>query len=390
MTFLDTSMYLDFQIAYAALMTGILFAGYVTASGYVTTIYGRYGFYSHMIVFICTVFGSLIAPLSVSRFLGIKWTMMIGAGTYIIYLAVYNLKIVPLFLVISAINGFGVGFFRPQQNTWITSMPIHSNKGYYLGLFNTIFGLYGIIGSSVAFTVFAFSLSNEILIWAMLGMAFSAFLGMICMADPRLHDKYDFRISTYGNFLKDGKLWLLIPMIFFQAHSMGFSYQLLPPYYDGDDFWIAISFLIYSTVFCVMSYIVGFLSRWIDIIVWLCILCMSSLSMAGYIVSIHIWIKMANQYQYLPLAITCGINDSVILFCIIYILSDRYKGNSMIYGYHRSVFSIFAAMLALIMSFVPWWIPCVIYIVSSICMCVGYIVYSRMDNADEQIPLLTV
>lgn len=412
------------RIVYGALMMGILFAGYVVASGYATTIYGIYGFYSHMIVFICTIFGALFSPILVTHVLGIKWTLMTGAGTYVIYLLAYCLDHVPLFLVMSAVNGFGAGIFRSQQNTWITSMPIHTARGFvrsanhtpikssfhqdgdmawYLGLFNSVFGLYGIIGAVIALVVFSYEFSNAVLMWTMTGMAFGAFLAMIFMEDPLTTRDDTFNLEVYKGFLLDGHLWLLAPMVFFQAYGMVYSYEVLPLMYAGNSYWIALNFLVYSVVYCVVSYMVGFLSRWIQPIIWVAFMTILSLTFGVYLAILHIYAPphtitdlLAWPYAvYLLFAILCAMNDSIVLFCVVYILAENYS-NHMIYGYHRALFSIFAAFIAAVSPYMPWWFPSLIFIGSAVSMCVGYwwFYYLRVLSAplimDETKPLLPV
>lgn len=379
------------SIIYAAFSLALLFSGYGIVSSIITSSYHKIGFYSHVLIFTFNIFGSILSPFIVYNIFGIKWTIIIGASTYVLILGVFNLSNDIIMLIVSAINGFGAALMRSQQNTWISSQPIEDNKGLYIGIFNSIYGLNGIIGSLVAvLMILIFKINITTLVWILFSISLTALI-MLCFIKPvTLNETHNISLKLYLNLLVDTNLLLLYPLICYQAASIVYSFAIMALLFNGDTFLISLNFLIYSTSFCVMSYIFGYLYKHSSLMIFLISNMISSLLLAAYVILMHIYMP-DNIHVYLVTGLLSGFNDSAINFVILTIFNEWYNHAKAIYGYHRAVYSLFSSILVVICPFMVWYVPFIysnVFIISSV-ICYYFFLVKMNNKKEEKVYLLS-
>ena len=378
-----------FHIIYVSLTISLLFSGYSITTSFVSVIYGKYGYYSYMLIYITTIIGSIISSYMVDYF-GIKWTLIFGSFFYVMYISLFNLHSNVLLLISSIITGFGSGIMRTQQNNWLSSMIAYEpHKDLYVGIFNCIFGTYSIIGSLISLVIFIFNLGNiSTLVWIMLGTTIISWLLLFPMKNPDIENKK----TNYIELLKNWKLYMFFPLIIFQGGNITYIFLTIPlllqPQNNIDlpqcgksnnntycdiELVISLIFLIYGIFYSLTPYLFGFGSiifsnnifsqerRVMQLFghdpnnIYHLILCLFVILQNLSVV--YFTIHFESNYYYLIVGMICGINDGIVNYLITVLLIEYFPQQKSVFAIHRAIYSFFSAILALTFSFVEWYNP---------------------------------
>ena len=385
------------HIWYTSITLALLFGGYSMISEYMTTIYGNIGFYSYFIIYLSNVLGSFISPF-LAMAIGVKWSIYVGALTYFIWMAIFNLKSSIIILLVSVINGIGSAIMRSQQSVWITSLPIKDKLGYYIGIYNAVFNFNGIFAGTISITILFFKFKLESLIWIFVLIGFVSMIMLLFVKKVPLTDEHFIDKESFIIMLKDKTFMLLYPIIIFQSFGIIFTYAVLPIFMEENDLAIAIMFLVYSIASAICSYVIGILCDKISSAKLIGFICINSVISTVYIYLVAIIKTMGGYedagnsgthnhnyaYAYIVSGIFCAINDSGINGILLYIMSKYYK-NKTVFSIHRAIFSIFCAIYAAVAPFIPWYINSILYNPPIICGLYTFTFYNKKisKNVEE-------
>merc|ERR1711871_1722851 len=125
-----------------------LFAAYNTLQNYVTTLLpGCLGFTSLGVLYVSVCPSLLLAPGICAR-LGDKWTLVVGAFCYSIWIASLTRPDVPAIVILASIViGFGAAILWVAQGSYLTKQGDDTNRGRLAGTFWGIFQISGILGN---------------------------------------------------------------------------------------------------------------------------------------------------------------------------------------------------------------------------------------------------
>ena len=362
-----------FSIIYASLSLSVLFSSYLAISSLSVITYGIYGFYSYIIIYFFNIFGALSAPYIVYHILGVKWTILVGASTYIIYIIAYCSNSNLWLLLGSAITGFGAGLMRSQQNTWITSIT-DTNVSFYVGIYNSIFSFSSILGFGISATLSYFGIPLNIIIWILTGLGIISCISFIFSKNIDVREEHKVSIGKYVEVMKDTDLLLIYPLIFYQVLSMGISYGILPILFTNE-IYATYGYLIYGITLCLVSYINGWITKRIDY-KWL--IYDNSIIMLILCLTIILHQYFYNNELLLLLAfLISGCNEAICIFSIICILSEfQYK---LIYGNHRAIYCIFSMLIMFIIPYATITGYLILLFVCNICatLCYKYYVNNK-------------
>ena len=391
---MDTLVY---KIASTSLLLAILFSGYVTVSGLTSTIYKEIGFYMYITIQIGNIIGSITSSFIVYWLLGIKWTIIVGGTTYVIWLSVYNFHITSLMLCVSALVGIGGGFLITQQSVWVSSMPIGSKPSYYIGIFNSIFGIYGIIGSTFATIIFSLEIQLETLVWISTGISFSTILLlMVFMPNIQLDDSHIVSLNLYSQLIKNFSMWLFMPITLYQSISFVYSFVLMPLIMDHNFMIISLNFTIYSITFCLNSYLLAHIYRKIDPLYLLIInifICCVLFTLNGMA---YLYLDYLVEHDYYPVLVIgffCGIGNSITNTIILTELARWFSDCKTVFGFNRAFQSIGASIFSLVALHISWYIyfSIMLSVIIFATVCYSFFIIRVKGNEElvEKLPLLS-
>ena len=150
------------KVIHLALGFFFLFAAYNTIQNYVTTLLpGCLGFTSLCVLYVSVCPSLLLAPGICAR-LGDKWTLVIGAMCYSIWIASLTRPDIPsLVMGASVVIGFGAAILWVAQGTYLTKQGDETNRGRLAGTFWGIFQLSGIVGNFGSYFVIYGSANDD-------------------------------------------------------------------------------------------------------------------------------------------------------------------------------------------------------------------------------------
>lgn len=366
-----TKVSLLVNISYASLTLSIIFSCYLATSSLAVLSYGDWGYDSYAIIYIFNIFGSLCAPYIVSKFLGVKWTIFLGALTYLAYNIAYGLDSGTILLIVSGINGFGAGLFRSQQNTWITSLVNDAKYSipFYVSIYFTIFSASSIIGFGFSSLLLFYEFKIDTVEWILVGISVISLFLFSFSKDVELKVDHNASLSEYLEIFKNSDFILLYPLIFYQSLAMVFSYGVLPKLYKNETY-ATYGFLCYGLGVTISTYCIGIIFKRVKIerIVYFSLLVTISL------VGITLLTTKYELLLYLS-SILSGCNESLINFCIICILSNfEYK---LIYGYHRAWYCAFSAISMFLVTYISVLRFSILIIITNFLSLVCYTFYLR-------------
>ena len=136
------------KVVHLALGFFFLFAAYNTIQNYVTTLLpGCLGFTSLCVLYVSVCPSLLLAP-GICASIGDKWTLVLGALCYSIWIASLTRPDIPsLVIAASVIIGFGAAILWVAQGTYLTKQGDETNRGRLAGTFWGIFQISGIVGN---------------------------------------------------------------------------------------------------------------------------------------------------------------------------------------------------------------------------------------------------
>jgi MFS family permease len=332
------------DILHTSLSLAIIYGSYTITTEYLTFSYQEFGFISYILIFVLNVASSLLAPFIVFYLTGVKWTIVIGAISYLIWLLLFNLGNNTLLLIGAVFLGIGAGLFRSQQNVWITSLEYENSasKDYYVGIYNAIFGLNGVIGAIFTVIILYFDYGIDMLVWILLIISVAAFISLVFIKPVKINNSHEITLKLYYQTAKDIKLLLLLPLILYQSCGLVVSYELLPVYFAKfGKFSIALMFLLYSVVYCINMYILSVLIKKTDVIFMLLSLVMINGCLSVLILLMY-QIDSFGKY-FIVLGVFAGLADSIVNFIVVYLLHAHFE-SKIVYSIYRSSICVFSAI----------------------------------------------
>lgn len=324
------------HIIHTALSLATIYGSYIITTEYLTYEYNNAGVLSYILIFLLNIISSILAPFIVYYGLGVKWSIVLGTFTYICWLVLFNMNNNICLLIGSIFVGLGASLVRSQQNVWIVSfLDTNNNIGFYIGLYNAFFSVNGIIGASFSILVLYLNYSLEILIWILFILSIISFFFLLFIKPVALNETHKIDLKSYFNLAKDIRLLLLLPLLMYQSMAIVFSYEIYPLLIN-DKLHIAYMFLLYSILYCIITYVLGYLSKYDEIFILLLnIVC-------GLILFGIYWIY---EYSIYLIGSLNGINDGIINYVIVYVLS-KYFSSKAVYSVSRSYMCFFSALFS--------------------------------------------
>lgn len=334
------------HIIHTSLSLAIIYGSYVITTEYLTNIYKDVGIYAYVILFMSNVIFSILAPFIVYHLTGIKISLIIGAAGYIVWILLFNINNNILILIGSGIIGSGAGILRSQQNVWISSLQYDSIelKDYYVGIYNTIFSLNGIMGSIFTTIILVADIKFNILIWILLALSTISLFSLSFIKSIELNDTHKILAKDYCKMFIDKKMLLLIPLIFAQAIGLAITYEIIP-LLIVTKINVSYMFLSYSFTYSAVSYSLSFLIKYVNPIFMLILsIIMHALtSITIFMIELH----NINQVYYSIIAISIGITDSLLSFVILYIIHTYFQ-SKVYYSIYRAYICTFSAIFTLV------------------------------------------
>lgn len=99
----------------------LLFTAYNIAQGVLTTVFKDVGFYSFALIYFPYALSSLISPW-IGRRLGVRFSLLFGSITYVLWMMALSFKNLEFVLIISVINGIGSGLLWVHEGIWLTHL----------------------------------------------------------------------------------------------------------------------------------------------------------------------------------------------------------------------------------------------------------------------------
>lgn len=328
--------YMIIHIIHTALSLAIIYGSYIITTEYLTYEYNNAGVISYILIFLLNILSSIFAPFIVYYGLGVKWSIILGTFTYICWLVLFNMKNNMCLLVGSILVGLGASLVRSQQNVWIVSfLDSNNNIGFYIGLYNAIFSINGIIGAGFSILILYLEYSLETLIWILFILSIFSFSFLLFIKPVTLNETHKIDFKSYFNFAKDIHLLLLLPLLMYQSMAIVFSYEIYPLLINNK-LEIAYMFLLYSILYCIITYILGYLSKYDEIFI-LILNIIYGLGLFGLY-----WIY---GFSIFLIGSLNGINDGIINYIIIYALSKHFSSKT-VYSVSRSYMCLFSALFS--------------------------------------------
>ena len=134
----------------------LLFTGYTTLQGYLTTtLPGNTGFMSLSVLYGSYLFFLFFAPAICLR-LGDKAAMVVGSTCYVVFLASLITQQPTAVLIASVLTGFGASVLWVAQGNFITMSSNDSNRGRIAGMFWACMQASAIIGPALSYFLLSF------------------------------------------------------------------------------------------------------------------------------------------------------------------------------------------------------------------------------------------
>lgn len=369
-----------FKIIYTSLSLCLVFGGYSVICGLVTSKYGLLGYYANSVYWLTSIIGSLICPYVSYYGLGVKWSLILGSVTYGIYILGFNLDNLYYMFLVSFLNGFGSGLFKINLNVWLVSKVevkdvlittinnIPNNSEFYIGIFNTIYGLNMIYGSALALLIENLGLSLN---WVLFTITMVAVL-MLCFISPVKIDEthYVSLVSFKDLFFKFKHIYLLC---FYQGFSTIYINSIMTLNFDTKISFILFHFLIFSIGYCITSHVIGYLALKLNNVLYcnisMCIVSGIFVISAKYLFEYH-----QSYYLYYMSSFTMGIGEACILYFFIVLLKDEFNENkASAFAYQRVIYALSACILQIFCSFVHFY---VIVVTLNLSLILGVIIYN--------------
>lgn len=341
-------MRLVLNIIHSSLSLAIIYGSYVITTEYLTLQYNAIGFLAYVLIFLLNIISSVLAPFIVYYILGVKWTLVVGASTYLCWLALFNSGNSEAIIAGAILIGLGAGLVRSQQNVYILSLDLPSDNALYIGIYNAIFGINGIIGSGFSIMILLFGLTLKTLIWILCGISCVAFIFLLFIKPVTLNETHEISLKLYWYILKDYKLMLLIPIVLYLSANIVFTYEVVPLFINNK-LHIVITFLIYGIIYCSITYILGCIITKVDpILIFIFHIICSFITCISFIM-FNIF-SVSSPY-YIILGSINGINDSIINYMVVYLLAKHFS-SKVVYSICRSYTCLFSAIFSGIYQFI--------------------------------------
>lgn len=349
-----------FRIIYTAISLALVFGGYSVICGMVTTKYHIYGYYANSLYWFFSVLGSLFCPYISYYLLGVKWSLVLGSLSYVIYILGFNLHHLYYILIVSSLNGFGAALFKTNLNVWLVSQlsnknsllsdlipntPIYNHSDeFYIGVFNTIFGLNMVFGSALGLIIYNLQLS---IYWILFAITLLAVI-MLCFIIPvKIDETHYISLSTFKELFYQFKFIYILCL--YQGFSTIYVNSIMTLNFNGDIQMILYHFLLFSIGFCITSHILGCLAQKLNYVlffnIFICIL-------SGIIV-IVIHYYLFSYYLYFIASFTMGLSEACTLYFFILLLKEDFSDNkASAFAYQRVIYASSACILQLLCSLV--------------------------------------
>ncbi len=358
------------RIIYTAVCLTLVFGGYSVICGFITTKYGKYGYYANFLYWLFSVIGSLLSPYLSYYLLGVKWSLVLGAITYAIYIFGYNLDALYWILIVSALNGLGAGLFRTNMNVWLVSQLSTESPSnilgvqktsdtqpkttpeFYIGLYNSIFGTSTIFGAILGIFIYNLDLS---LYWFLFSVTTIAVILLCFILPAKIDETHQISLGVYKELLLEFKY--LYPLIAYQGFSTIYVNSIMSLNFGGNIQLIMIHFLIFSIGYCLASHTLGWLAMELKfVIVFNMLMCLVSsvfVFVSKYFIEIH---SAGHQLIYLTYyipSLMMGFAEASLIYFFIVLFNNEYPDNkASVFAYHRMCYSLSAGLFQLFASVV--------------------------------------
>jgi len=390
------------HVIYLGITYALVFTGFFTINGFLNLIYKDVAFIGFAIYYGIYAISCLIAPFVISK-LNIRWCIIVSAFMYVLYIGLISSKMVPLFLVASAITGSFHAYIWLSEGILLSRYP-DDVRNKYIGIFFGILCSNIIFGNLISLIVLLTGVDIQQMIWVLMSITFvgavmSIFiLPFSCTELCYIKSKDDTHHTNLFNSIKrvftiiaENRGYLLIPLMILQTFDVNISIQVLSRLLIANahgsssvGIYTAAMYLVYGFSAFISSF---FLGRLFDKFGWKLVLISYSVLQAIALTGIMLISKLSSDGPmglWLTISFVKGITDNALVVMINISISRVYKEKSdLMLAFYRFTFAIFYVGSSVMVGYVSYeWI----LLVDGILIIISIIAYSffHIDNIEEQ------
>lgn len=371
------------RISINAIILAVIFGIYICISGLINVEDDNLGLYIYFVIYICSAIGGLSVS-TISRYItGIKWSVIIGSVGFVAWYVSLYYDILWIVIICSVIMGLLLSVFMSQILVWLASMPIYHDSTYYVGIFNFVFGISGVIGSVIAIIVFNlnYNFTNLLMLCGITSIVMSLIL-IFSLDYIKQDDTHAVGFYMYSEVLKLRSLWLIHPIVIYNAACLIFTFAIIPKLFANNYLYVSYHYLVYSCMYSIWCYVIQYIYRryYTRYILFINLLCI--IIEYVYLVSIG-YINLSDNwyfYSLYSLSIISAINDSTAkTLCTIEsnIYFHEYKA---IFGISRAIYSVSAAIFSIIAIYTSWYYYSMILVFMLAVTIVSYVWLKTTDD----------
>lgn len=360
------------EVVYFGITYALIFTGYYVSNGFLTILYPNETFISFAIFYGVYAIGSLFSPFIYDK-INLKWSLVVSAFTFLIYIGLMSSSISVLMLIGSGICGAGNAIIWLAQGHWMSTFPNDERKATLIGLFFGIFYANGVVGNTLGIIVLVSSSSSvRIMIWIMIGVTGVGFVMTFFISVS--HSNNDRGVEEHKSLLETMKDiflmiriksgYLLIPLFLAQALGLNVTYQTMTNLIvingnnNGQDenIYTAAIFIVYGGLAMMSSIVCGKIYdkfRWIPLVLSYIILelgCLIGILMLGLFSDrgpLGLWIIVG---------FVRGITDVTINTIINVSIAETYEGDESksYYALYRFIYAVSYAVFSVATKYIPY------------------------------------
>lgn len=390
------------HVVYLGITYALVFTGFFTINGFLNLIYGDKSFIGFAIYYGVYAISCLIAPFVISK-LNIRWCIIVSSFVYVLYIGLISSKMVPLFLVASAVTGFFHSFIWLSEGIILSKYP-DDVRNSYISIFFGILCSNIIFGNLISLIVLLTGVDIQQMIWILMSITFvGAVLSIFILPfscselcyikskDVSHHTNLLDSIKRVFTIVGENKGFLLIPMMILQTFDVNVSIQIMSRLIivnahgsPSVGVYTAAMYLVYGSSALASSF---FLGKLFDKFGWKSVLISYAILQAVSLTGIMLISKLSSDGPlglWLTISFVKGITDNAIVVMINISISRVYQEKSdLMLAFYRFTFAIFYVISSVMVGYVSYeWI----LLVDGILVIVAIIAYSffHVDSIEEQ------